>query len=897
MNSAKESYGKIIDAECLYSGLTPGTAFSVFFRDIIMKSHIVHYISFLPVALVACLLLSSCSDDYLYDRKHGEDSRIRFDLSTVAFGTRSGANRSVGGAIRMDSGDSILYLNPEITPGITVKGGVVKTTRSSSVDSSTIEDFGVYAETVNGDVYMDNVEVTRVNGWAPEKDYLWPGDGNLSFVAYSPYGSDVSVSEQGTRIIKYNVPAKVEDQKDLLIATPVRASSSPCNLEFNHVLTAIRFVTGDEMAPCEVKKIEISGVPSSGTVSIEDGIWGDVTGSAKYSVSPSMSSLTAAEGSPFVAASTPITSDSETFLMIPGMLPDEAEITLSVVFDGIEKEFTASIGGQEWPEGTTVTYRLSAKPESNRLMLDVLGSFLTEYPGQTVPFRVRSCYIKESGDTIPVEWRAEFVDDNGNVIEQPEWMKEFPLQGVGMDYTKAVTKMQRLTFTKLSEQSKILQETSDINSTSGNTPYNVANSTGGPNVENTANCYIINAPGKYSLPVVYGNAIKNGAVNSAAYTSTSHNANALKAFVNHLDKPITSPYIADNSDCQPAGAILIWEGRLDLIRNVKLESDRSITFEIPAESIRQGNAIIGVLDKNGNVMWSWNIWVTDYNPDREDVTISYNGTSHEYYTRNIGRIMGGDVTVFPHCETKIRFTQVGTLPEGMEPLTTVVDFNQTGITTTTEDCYNFYQWGRKDPMKSETNEWFDADHYQIKEFHTQSIENVATEQNYLAQYILHPDIFYTGSHDSTNPTLYDYTNLWNTSLNTTNNIKSIYDPSPVGSKVPLGNDLMKLLPEIVPEYAPAINGSNSMGFYFTLPDGIRAFFPLLGYRSGASGTDRLGYGTLGDLWLAQTAGGTTQAKSEARCIVMSLSSGSEKPVVQGVTDPRSHGFGIRPIKE
>lgn len=148
----------------MYSGLTPGTAFSVFFRDIIMKSHIVHYISFLPVALVACLLLSSCSDDYLYDRKHGEDSRIRFDLSTVAFGTRSGANRSVGGAIRMDSGDSILYLNPEITPGITVKGGVVKTTRSSSVDSSTIEDFGVYAETVNGDVYMDNVEVTRVNG-------------------------------------------------------------------------------------------------------------------------------------------------------------------------------------------------------------------------------------------------------------------------------------------------------------------------------------------------------------------------------------------------------------------------------------------------------------------------------------------------------------------------------------------------------------------------------------------------------------------------------------------------------------------------------------------------------------------------------------------------------------
>ncbi len=43
-------------------------------------------------------------------------------------------------------------------------------------------------------------------------------------------------------------------------------------------------------------------------------------------------------------------------------------------------------------------------------------------------------------------------------------------------------------------------------------PYNLANQTnGGAKVENTANCYVVNAPGYYSFPMVYGNAIKNGA--------------------------------------------------------------------------------------------------------------------------------------------------------------------------------------------------------------------------------------------------------------------------------------------------------------------------------------------------------------------------------------------------
>lgn len=848
--------------------------------------------------LTAASFFSSCTDDNLYDGS--SDSKISFALTTVSFDARSRACGEVGEPVRAESIDSVLYLNPLITQGINVKGGEIadSRSRSTSVTSDNIEDFGVYATTANGDLYMDNVEVTRQNDWSPAKEYLWPGDGNLTFTAYSPYGMSIDTSTDGSRTIDYSVPSGVADQRDLLWATPVKASASPCQLVFNHALTAVRFVAGAQLAPCVVKSIEIKGVPSAGTVSIDDGTWTNITGSAAYAVTPETATLTAAEGSQYVAPATPITSDSETFMLIPGTLPDDATITLTVSFNGIDKEFVASIGGNEWPEGTTVTYRLSAKPDSNRLILDVDGNFQTEYPGQTVPFSVHSGYINESGDTIAVAWRAEFVDANGNTISQPEWMKEFPLSGQGFDYTKAVTKMQRLTFTQLSEQSQKLQNTPNINTTSGQSVYNLSNSTGASAVQNTANCYIVNAPGKYSLPLVYGNAIKNGADNKTAYTSTSHNSNALKAFVNHLDKAITAPYIADNSGCTPVDAILIWEGRLDLIRNVKLDSERSLSFEVPAESIRQGNAIIAVRDKNQNVMWSWNIWVTDYTPDSEYSDLTYNGNTKHYYTRNIGRIMGGDITVFPHCETKIKFTQVGSIPEGLEPLTTTIDFNQTGITTVTDDCYNFYQWGRKDPMKSETNEWFDAEHYKINRFATQSIEAVATEANYIEQYILHPDIFYTGSHDSTNPTKYDYTNLWNSSLSTSDNVKTIYDPSPVGAKVPLGNDLVRLLPSAPTQYGAATNGSHSMGLYFTLSTGNKIFFPMLGYRSGSTGTDREGYGFYGTMWLAQASTGT-YVKSESRCIVMSQSVNdtSAAPTVQGQGNSRAFAFGIRPVKE
>lgn len=61
--------------------------------------------------------------------------------------------------------------------------------------------------------------------------------------------------------------------------------------------------------------------------------------------------------------------------------------------------------------------------------------------------------------------------------------------------------------------------------------------------QNTANCYVIKEPGTYKFPLVYGNAIKNGKVNTAAYTNIEPDNENMGDFVNVDGNPISSPWI------------------------------------------------------------------------------------------------------------------------------------------------------------------------------------------------------------------------------------------------------------------------------------------------------------------------------------------------------------------
>lgn len=262
---------------------------------------------------------------------------------------------------------------------------------------------------------------------------------------------------------------------------------------------------------------------------------------------------------------------------------------------------------------------------------------------------------------------------------------------------------------------------------------------------NTANCYVVTNPGYYKFPLVYGNAIKDGKTNSIAYGINENGIIISSTFVNHLSNQISNPYIYNNEGCTANSAVLVWQDAENLVSNIELcDDNKYIKFEINQGNIEEGNAVIAVKDntgEDGTIMWSWHIWVTNKNV--------YNTYTY------------GDYKFMP-----IALGQRETVE---------------GTTCT------FYQWGRKDPFKgATTNEEGSVDNGE------ESVGNTLDPQEHYYTSITNPGKFINGT--SENPYRYDWIledllDLWdvgNKEQESTKrtSIKSIYDPSPVGFKVP-----------------------------------------------------------------------------------------------------------------
>ncbi len=846
----------------------------------------------------ACLGLTACADDF-FDTRENSGRSIKFDVREAeGWNTRSAASPS-GGVLTLTSEEKPLYLVPAVRDGISLSAssGTTGTTRGTQVSPETMSTFGVFASIVGsgeGPDYMYNEEIASERDWKPAKEYLWPGEGDLHINAYSPYTESTAAEgitslpgegETGDPELGYVVPATVKEQPDLMWSTPKDASESPCELTFNHALTAIRFSVGSEMAPCVIKEISISGVKDRGTLNLESGEWRDVSGNASYTVAPDLS-LSAAEGSTLVEPGTPVIEGDNTFLLMPQTLDEGASISMTVESEGKTVVMTAALEGQVWEAGKTVVYRISANPASEYLILDVAGNFATNYTGGTDNYTVKSQYVNGETST-PVKWIAEFVDDDGNVIGQPSWVTSFVTSGNGDQDCEAHTTMHDIVFNQISAQTRILQNAADINQTSGNTPYNLASSSGSAGIQNTANTYIINAPGKYSIPLVYGNAIKNGAVNTHSYTATTHNSKALKAFVNHLGNAITNPYIYNNSGCTPADAMLLWEDALNMVRDVKLSSDgKSIEFEIPHNTIRQGNALLAVRDKDGNVMWSWQLWVTDYKAGTETHPITYSGKTYHLYPRSVGEVKAGDVVTFSACSVKVRFTQID-VPAGMEPLQKTVTLTQPEKTISTPDCFTYYQWGRKDPMMSDIKQWYDSNHQEKTSLTLRSLNDLSANESVEAVRTLHPEVFWESPHDNKSDYVMKHLNLWNMNMSEKAYVKTIYDPSPVGAIVPAGEMLRESVKDVTIRYEAPAGPTRCGMYYMTFSDGSTVSFPAMGYRSSSSGNQTT-QALLPEYW---TFDALTTGK-EAHALI--ITDDCKASVNQ---EPINHAFGVRPMLE
>ena len=204
-----------------------------------------------------------------------------------------------------------------------------------------------------------------------------------------------------------------------------------------------------------------------------------------------------------------------------------------------------------------------------------------------------------------------------------------------------------------------------------------------------------------------------------------------------------SPVKGNSSESvgQVASATVLWESfgtgdkpaRGELIKAVKYQ-DKSIYF-LTGSQFKEGNAVIAAKDESGRILWSWHIWMTD-TPDEQ----VYNNDAGTMMDRNLGA------------------TSAQPGEEGSYGL--------------------LYQWGRKDPFLGAY-----ADTSLVKAVSTVSWPSaeVSNQSTGTVKYATeHPMTFINGNKKQ------DW--QYNPDNTRWQSEKTIYDPCPVGWRVPDGGE-------------------------------------------------------------------------------------------------------------
>lgn len=232
-------------------------------------------------------------------------------------------------------------------------------------------------------------------------------------------------------------------------------------------------------------------------------------------------------------------------------------------------------------------------------------------------------------------------------------------------------------------------------------------------------------------------------------------------------------------------------------------------------STNEGNAVIAARDASNNIVWSWHIWRKNTDPR----TFTFR---------------------FPaYASTSGTFDDTGTTSRsGL----TMMTCNLGALSDTNSNLSTglHYQWGRKDPMPACVG--FSTSNNIVMATQPTGIPAIAAGNNSktLAEAVKNPTIFYTSNSGN-----YDWTsrndNLWGTPLTSTVNVrgnefnsnsgsKSIYDPCPVGWRVPPGYAYTDFVENITWD-------TSGNCYYFS------SWFPASGERSSFDGelNNMMGY--------------------------------------------------------
>ena len=684
--------------------------------------------------------------------------------------------------------------------------------------------------------------------------------------SYSKLTINDMASADNAPSVDFTVEPNVSDQKDFMTACTGKVNYATqgvqptTSLDFRHALTAIRFAVGQNLSWNKtIDKVEIRNAIMTSKYKLSNEFNGtgadwDNTSATRGNATLSGVSVSTSRNPNVTIMGT--TGDNYTFYMIPQELTGKGATVYVHCTDGTT--ITAPLKG-EWKAGTTRTYKLSQTNSTWQYVLTPTDpSRAANYDETTSQAYGITSYREDPVTHVkqPVAWKVlEYSVDGGATYtpNKPAWMT-----ALSKENGNGGTAAEQGTATLTKDVKDLLKPRNDglKNATALGTasaPYDLSlhDHNGNVTARNTANSYLISAPGHYRIPLVYGNAIKNGATNSNAYETTATGTYVLQHFQDHAGQPITNPWIEKTNSSAYAnidGAKIVWSDEKDLVTSPTIAHDASgdgyLDFEVKQSDIKSGNAVVAVT-KGGTVVWSWHLWFAPKSALTPIPVTNYQGKTYNFTTETLGWKPKGEVTTYNAPRTvKVKVEQ--TIANGGAKLFTVINITQNnggkkeGIST-------LYQFGRKDALPG-TNTFYPTTGY--------SFDNTTGGRS-LGYAIQHPENMFiyaqTGTYyyDWCNATYY---NLWSadnttTGFNDNAVVKTVYDPCPVGFKMPASNAFTgftsdgqnqstaaNINAKETNESSVKFSAAYGHNFYTNGSKNATIFFPASGFRSYGDGS-------------------------------------------------------------
>ena len=885
----------------------------------------------------AALTAVSCADDDLDNGgTNGNDALVRFSVNDVQEGAISrgamtrgaitpglGSNDLAGGKLAAHSNRNIDVCLIETTvEGVNPVKADART-RADIIATSTLGDFsasGIRGTAASGILTTPewfHAKKTKSNGelyspirWSfaqPKARFFAVYPNAESYAKMTINNTDAT---SGSPSVDFEVNSDVTKQVDLMTACTgdveyaTQFQQPTTNLDFRHALTGIRFAVGQNLSWNKtIDKVELRGAVMKSKYVLSkqfDGNGADWDHSSDTRGNATLSGVSVSTSANPNVTIMGNAGDNYTFYMIPQQLTGHVTAYVHCT-DGTE--ITVPLKG-EWKAGTTRTYKLSQTTSTWTYTLTPTDPSRAANYDETQSQAYGITSYREDPATHQqqaVAWKVVGYDANNDgtfsMAEKPAWLTSLSkTEGTGgtaadqgtATLTKDVTDL-------LAKRNKALKEATELGTA---TPYDLSTKGGSVN-RSTANSYVISAPGHYRIPLVYGNAIENGSTNANAYTShaAAGNSNVLYNFKDHNNQNITDPWIEKTNGAANNGvdgAEVVWADAANLVHSPSIVHDGGegfLDFTVSASDIQSGNAVVAV-KKGGTTVWSWHLWFAPKDAlDKIPVT-NYQGKVYNFTKETLGwKPTQWSGSTYDKART-VKVKVVQTIKNGGVAQETVINITQNpgnvkkGATT-------LYQFGRKDAFPG-----VDASDLAANSHFTQN----AGDNMSIMNGIQHPDNFYIwgSSWYSTPPTGYSYYNLWSaenmtTGFNDNSVVKTVYDPCPVGFKMPASNAFTGFTANGQNGGTMNVDGTsdwqtyqNNFGHNFWTSSSKTATinFPASGCRNSNDGSLNL-VGGGGFYWSA------VPGNSFNGCN-LGFNSGGVGPL--GGTD-RACGFAARPVSE